>query len=59
MAMEFDPWSSVPLARTGKATYMGTSKVEGEVRTVDVITVHAHQEAGSTLTISSPELRLK
>jgi hypothetical protein len=33
--------------------------VEGDVKTLNVITVHAHAENGSTLTISSPELRLK
>jgi hypothetical protein len=33
--------------------------VEGEVKTLNFITVHAHQENGSTLTVSSPEIRLE
>jgi hypothetical protein len=37
----------------------GETTVEGDVKTLNVITVHAHAENGSTLTISSPELRLK
>lgn len=61
MQMEFDAWSSAPLEKTGKATYAGTVKLEGEVKvkTVDVITVHRHSEADTTLTISSPEIRVR
>jgi hypothetical protein len=57
--MEFDPWSSMPLQKTGSATFTGDAKIDGEATTVDVITVHAHQENGTTLTVSSPELRLR
>ena len=56
--MEFDAWTSAPLKKTGTATYSGETTVEGDVRTLNVITVHAHQESGSTLTVSSPEIRL-
>lgn len=59
MQMEFDPWSSVPLQKTGPATYTGEAKIEGEPKTVDVVTVHRHNEADTTLTVSSPEVRLK
>jgi hypothetical protein len=58
IAMEFDVWTSTPLQKTGTATYSGETTVEGDVRTLNVITVHAHQESGSTLTVSSPEIRL-
>jgi len=58
IAMEFDAWTSAPLKNTGTATYSGETTVEGDVRTLNVITVHAHQENGSTLTVSSPEIRL-
>ncbi len=56
---EFDAWSSAPLRKTGKATYTGEATIEGDVKTLDVITVHKHTEAGTTLTISSPEVRLR
>lgn len=56
--MEFDAWTSTPLKKTGTASYSGETTVEGDVRTLNVITVHAHQESGSTLTVSSPEIRL-
>ncbi|MDZ4402731.1 PhoPQ-activated protein PqaA family protein [Prosthecobacter sp.] len=59
IAMEFDAWNSAPMQKTGPATYSGETKIDGDMRTLDVITVHAHAENGSTLTISSPELRLK
>ncbi len=59
MQMEFDAWTSVPLQKTGKATYTGEASIEGDVKTLDVITVHRHTEAGTTLTISSPEVRLR
>lgn len=56
--MEFDAWSSTPMQKTGPATYSGETLVEGEVRTLNLITVHAQAENGSTLTVSSPEIRL-
>lgn len=57
--MEFDPWSSAPLQKSGTATFTGETTIEGDVKTVDVITVHAHSENGSTLTVSSPDIRLE
>ncbi len=57
--MEFDAWTSTPLKKTGTATYSGETTIDGDVQTLDVITVHAHTENGSTLTVSSPEIRLK
>jgi len=57
--MEFDRWNSVPMQKTGAATFSGEISVEGGVKTLNVITVHAHQENGSTLTVSSPEIRLE
>ena len=57
--MEFDPWSSAPMQKSGTATFTGETTVEGDVKMLDVITVHAHTENGSTLTLSSPEIRLE
>jgi hypothetical protein len=57
IAMEFDAWTSAPLKKIGTATFSGEAMIEGEVKTLDFITVHAHQENGSTLTVSSPEIR--
>jgi hypothetical protein len=57
--MEFDAWTSAPLQKSGASHLHGETTVEGDVKTLNVITVHAHAENGSTLTISSPELRLK
>jgi hypothetical protein len=59
MLMEFDGWNSTPLRKTGAATFEGETTIEDNPTTLDVITVHRHQEAGTTLTISSPELRLR
>lgn len=59
IAMEFDAWSSQSLPRTGAATYGGTFNVPEGTKTLNVITVHAHQENGSTLTLSSPEIRVE
>lgn len=56
--MEFDPWSSTPMRKTGNATYSGETTVTGEVKTLDLLTVHAQAENGSTLTVSSPAIRL-
>jgi hypothetical protein len=57
--MEFDTWSSTPMQKTSSATYSGETTVAGDVKTLNVITVHAQTENGSTLTVSSPELRLE
>ena len=59
MQMEFDAWQSATLRRTGAATFEGEASIETSASTLDVITVHRHQEAGTTLTISSPERRLR
>jgi hypothetical protein len=59
MQMEFDSWDSAPLAKTGPGTFTGEAKVAGAVKTLDVITVHKHTENGTTLTVSSPEVRLR
>ena len=59
MQMEFDPWTNAPLKRTAPGTFEGEITIEGEPKTLDIITVHAHKESGSTLTLSSPEVRLR
>jgi len=59
MQMEFDPWTSAPLQKKGVAEFVGDVNVDGDVKTLDVITVHKHKENGTTLTVSSPELRLR
>ncbi|WP_395749024.1 PhoPQ-activated protein PqaA family protein [Prosthecobacter sp.] len=59
IAMEFDAWTSAPLVKSGGHTFSGEVSLEGEVKTLDVITVHAQEENGSTLTVSSPEIRLE
>jgi hypothetical protein len=59
MQMEFDSWASAPLVKVGPGTFTGEAKVEGAVKTLDVITVHKHTENGITLTVSSPEVRLR
>jgi len=57
--MEFDTWISAPLTKTGPATYGGETNLAVEAGTLHLITVHAHKENGSTLTVSSPEIRLE
>ena len=59
IAMEFDAWSSTPLKKTGTDTYSGEISVTGDVKTLDIITVHTQEENGSTLTVSSPEIRIE
>jgi hypothetical protein len=53
-AMEYDAWKSVPMHRTGPATYEGDAVVEDVTDTAQFVTVHRHTANGSTLTISSP-----
>jgi hypothetical protein len=59
MQMEFDAWNSIPLQRVSAGVFKAEVQLEGDATTVDVITVHAHEENGSTLTLSSPERRLR
>ncbi len=59
IAMEFDGWASVPLQKSGADTFGGEIIIDGDVKTLDVITVHTQEENGSTLTVSSPEIRLE
>ena len=56
--MEFDAWTSVPMKRALSAAFTAETLVEGPVKTINLITVHAHRENGSTLTVSSHEIRL-
>jgi hypothetical protein len=56
--MEFDAWQSVPLKADGKGAYSAEVTLEDGAKTADFISVHRHQEAGVTLTISSHEMRL-
>ena len=56
MQMEYDAWSPVPMTKTGAATYQAEFMVPAGAKTVHYETVHAHEEAGSTLTLSSVEM---
>ena len=57
MQMEYDAWSSVPMTKTGAATYEADFRVPAGTKTVNYETVHEHEEAGSTITLSSPALQ--
>jgi hypothetical protein len=57
MQMEYDAWSSVPMTKTGAATYEADFTVPAGTKTVNYETVHEHEEAGSTITLSSPALQ--
>jgi hypothetical protein len=59
LAMEYDAWESVPMKRTGPATFSGEATFSAKPRTLDVLTVHQHAAGGSTLTLSSPLLFLE
>jgi hypothetical protein len=59
IAMEFDAWISAPLQKTGTDTFSGEIILPDGLKTLDVITVHEQEENGSTLTVSSPEIRLE
>jgi hypothetical protein len=56
--MEFDAWQSVPLKAEGKGAYSAELPLDDRAKTVDFISVHRHQEAGITLTVSSHEMRV-
>lgn len=56
-AMEYDAWECAPLQRTAPATFVGEIPLPQPPRTLDLVTVHQHTAAGSTLTFSSPLLR--
>lgn len=57
--MEYDPWQTMPLQKQGDGSWTAILQLETMPRTLDIVTVHAHTEAGSTLTRSSPLLRVK
>ena len=50
---------SSTLEKTGADIYRGEISVAGDMKTLDVITVHAQEENGSTLTVSGPEICLE
>ena len=54
LQMEYDAWQSVPMRQKGKALYEGEVTLPVPPKTVDLVTVHAHASAGSTLTLSGP-----
>ena len=58
LQMEYDEWQSVSLHQTGPATYAGEVTLAGQPKAVDFVTVHGHEAAGSTLTLSGPLMRL-
>jgi len=59
LAMEYDPWQSVPIQRTGPAAFAGDIVVVTKITNMDFVTVHQHEQNGSTLTLSSPLLRVE
>ncbi|MEO6741477.1 MAG: PhoPQ-activated protein PqaA family protein [Chthoniobacteraceae bacterium] len=58
-AMEYDEWKSIPMRRTGPATFEGEISSLAKADAADFVTVHQHTAAGSTLTFSSPLLHAK
>lgn len=58
-AMEYDTWQSTPMHRTGPQSCAGEAKLPENIIFVDFVTVHKHTENGSTLTYSSPLLRME
>jgi len=58
-AMEFDAWESVPMHQTAPATFSGEVALPQKPDTVEIVTVHAHTANGSTLTLSSPLVRVE
>lgn len=64
--MEFDEWKSVPMEKVAPTTkkhtgttYKAEIMIDGDVKTVDFITVHKHTAEGTTFTISSQEMRVE
>ena len=58
MQMEYDAWTATPMSSRKAAVLDAGLTVPAGTKTLDLVTVHAHQENGSTLTVSSPLLRL-
>jgi len=57
--MEYDPWQSSPMRRTGPATFVGEVTLDSKPDTLDFVTVHEHAANGSTLTLSGPLKRIE
>ncbi|MDB6117770.1 MAG: hypothetical protein JWO08_1551 [Verrucomicrobiaceae bacterium] len=57
LQMEYDAWQSVPLSKTGTGVYSGEVVLPEGSSTVDLVSVHGHAAAGSTLTLSGPLMR--
>jgi hypothetical protein len=58
-AMEYDNWQSAPLHANASQALEGEALLPEGAVTVDIVTVHRHSESGSTLTYSSPLLRIE
>jgi len=58
-AMEYDLWQSMPLRQTGPGSYSGEIALKSAPKTIDVVSVHQHTASGSTLTFSSPLVRVE
>ena len=58
MQMEYDVWTAAPMDAKKPSSFDAEISVSQGTRTLDLVTVHAHTENGSTLTLSSPAIRL-
>ena len=58
MQMEYDVWTVAPMDVKKPASFEAEISVSKGTRSLDLVTVHAHTENGSTLTLSSPAIRL-
>ena len=58
-AMEYDAWQSMPLRQTGPGIYSAEITLPARPGTVDVVSVYQHAANGSTLTGSSPLVRVQ
>jgi hypothetical protein len=58
-AMEFDAWDSAPMVQIAPSVYYAEVHLAAKPDTIDFVTVHAHTANGSTLTLSSPLVRVE
>ena len=58
-AMEYDAWESMPLRRIGPGIYSAEITLPARPRTVDLVGVYQQTDNGSTLTGSSPLVRVE
>jgi hypothetical protein len=59
LQMEYDEWQPVPMKKAGPGVFVGEVVLPAPAASVEIVTVHGHTAAESTLTLSGPLQRVE